>query len=948
MDNAPPGKVAVIAGTNEITYSELEQKSSTLAVHIWQTLSKSNSNICGLTMDKSIEMLLGILGILKAGGGYLALPATFPDERLQFLADDSSAALVVCGAAFREKVQSFAKQLPAIVIEEASLALPSRSNQSAFLKYRSMLLPTDTFGVIYTSGSTGHPKGVELTHQAVSTAILQEIPQDVLKQNCRVLQNFSMQFDPHISEIFGAFASHATLVLGPKDPTDMATLHEIVQSAKVDCCMFVPSIFNVYAATYGVPQMKFIAFGGEAMPIKLWTELAADSKTPHVENHYGPTESSVVTTIFGPDPKLDLVDKAGSVPIGRALRWRECLVADPDTGKVLHGHGHSGELLIGGPGLAKGYVKRPDTTQEKFIQHPLRSDERMYKSGDMVQFMETGDILFQGRADTQVKLHGLRIELGEIESVLRSVDGVVEAQVVKHDNDTLVAFLQPMTADTAVAAAVCKGQLTPYMVPSTFVKLAEFPRVASGSKIDRKALASWELPEGSGGNDEDGEDVVQVSQDSMLRMRLVSKEDVYVKTLLGFAALLFCISHWKQQARMRVPAIVEASGEFLHVWRLIRQMDSSIFCTCIAYTEATTLGADGRSEAFRFTNREIYIGIMWLALLWPIPQVLWGVVYIVTGQPMFDTTKDLGGNDFFYHVGFHWFLLFLLFAKATIVLLNRLDLSPPSQVFVVGFVHSLVTMLYWNWWPAPPYCGATGIEVTEGMKFEYDNRCVYGQELHAYFTFTLVYISVLHYGRPFLHWCRDVRNAAVDPSLRFVVSVALGIFGVIGFFCMVQYAHDAYWGGNLSFYWHVRRCLEPVHIACASFFALLFVPNLSVFSFIGRHALCVYVIHDYFGDFWLDGANIRGLTLFPRFETALSAIYNVFPNMGSATQGWITFAVTAFYAFVFVLTMPWLLQNLVILAYEGFVKSYSFAREKMIILAQQKKETEQKKEKTSS
>jgi hypothetical protein len=319
----------------------------------------------------------------------------------------------------------------------------------------------------------------------------------------------------------------------------------------------------------------------------------------------------------------------------------------------------------------------------------------------------------------------------------------------------------------------------------------------------------------------------------------------------------------------------------------------------------------------------------------PIPQVLEGLTYVITGQPCFHELRDLGKVYFFYHVGFHWFLLLLLFAKATIVAMHRLDLSAPVQIAVVGIAHTMATMSSWNW-PPLPNCTDAG----DGTRFEFSNECVFGQELHAYFVFTLVYIAVLHYARPFLHWCRDQMNALVAPSWRPLVSVALGLIAICAFYCEVTYVHDDfYWQlQEQSFYWLLRRTLEPVHVACASFFALLFVPSLSALSFIGRYALCVYIVHDHFGDFWLDGANIQGWSLFPRYERVLSKTYDFFPNKGIDAEATIAFGLCAVYALAFVLTVPFLVQNLVILAAEGSVKTYSIVREKIGTVAQHKKD----------
>jgi amino acid adenylation domain-containing protein len=487
-----PDAVAVELEGEGLTYEELHRRSNRLARYL-QGLGVGPEVLVGLCVERSLNMVVALLGILKAGGAYLPLDPAYPAERLRHMLEDSDAALVMTDRAVASSVSMSSART--VVFDTLWDAIAEQSDESL----ESVVAPHSLAYVIYTSGSAGRPKGVEIEHRSLANYARYIGELYALRPGDRCLQFASLSFDASAGEIFSTLSSGATLVLRTEEMIATAAAFFAkcrewkLTAVDLPTSYWHELIASASAESLALPEsLRLVVFGGEkAFPDRLaqWQERAAEGV--RFLNGYGPSEATVAATFW----ELSVGGlKSGSrtVPIGRPIANARTYVLDETLQPVAAGI--LGELYIGGVGLARGYRKRPDLTTERFIQDPFRGGgERLYRTGDRVRYRSDGNLEYFGRADEQVKLRGFRVEPGEVETALRAHPAVREAAVVlkgEAAHQRLVAYLVQREGETPLATdlrSFLKRTLPDFMIPAAFVTLAALPLTPNG-KVDRKAL----------------------------------------------------------------------------------------------------------------------------------------------------------------------------------------------------------------------------------------------------------------------------------------------------------------------------------------------------------------------------------------------------------------------------------------------------------------------------
>ena len=473
-----PDAVALVFEDQELTYGELNARSNQLA-HYLQSQGVGPETLVAICMERSPEMVVGLLGILKAGGAYVPLDPEYPAERLAFMLQDAQAPLLLTQRHLCSRVSAQPAQI--IYLDHSANELVGYGDDKPLDRATADNLAY----VIYTSGSTGTPKGVLICHGGLVNLIQSQIHEVGVSEDDRVLQFASLSFDASILEIGMALLSGATLVLTSRATLlSTAELTELLVKESVTVAAFTPAMLDVLPAV--MPALKKILCGGSACSQKLVSKWF-DSRA--FFNEYGPTECTVCATMTQCDPT------DGVPPIGRPISNMRLYVLDRGWQPVPVGV--PGELYIGGVGLARGYWNRPNLTAEKFLPDPLGIDPggRLYKTGDLVRWRADGNLEFLGRLDDQVKIRGFRIELGEIEASLARHPGLQRSVVVAREDEPgdkrLVAYVVPADLASPPSTADLRSflgqELPEYMIPSAFAFLDRLPLSPNG-KVDRKAL----------------------------------------------------------------------------------------------------------------------------------------------------------------------------------------------------------------------------------------------------------------------------------------------------------------------------------------------------------------------------------------------------------------------------------------------------------------------------
>ncbi|TAE52375.1 MAG: amino acid adenylation domain-containing protein, partial [Nostocales cyanobacterium] len=470
--NKTTDAVAVVFDNQQLTYSELNQKANQLA-HYLISLGVKADTLIGISVERSLEMVIGLLGILKAGGAYLPIDPEYPQERISYMIENSGVELLLTQQKLTEKLPQH--QAREILLEEIWTEISENNTENINQK----VTTSNLANVIYTSGSTGKPKGVMVEHKGLYNLAKAQIQTFGVNKNSRVLQFASFSFDACIWEILMAFGAGATLYLGTKEAFMPGTaLTEQIRKYAITHITLPPSALAVMEVG-NLPTLQTLIVAGEACSLELMQKW---SSSINFFNAYGPTEASVCATIAKCHPQDQ------KITIGRPIANAKLYILDQNLQPVPVGV--PGELHIAGRGLARGYINRPELTAQTFIPNPFDNGEtKLYKTGDLVRYLEDGNIEYIGRIDNQVKIRGFRIEIGEIETALsQNADIQASCVIVREDKPgykRLVAYIvSEKTIKTNEIRQYLKGKLPEYMIPSAFVYLENLPLTPNG-KIDR-------------------------------------------------------------------------------------------------------------------------------------------------------------------------------------------------------------------------------------------------------------------------------------------------------------------------------------------------------------------------------------------------------------------------------------------------------------------------------
>src|SRR5262249_2915532 len=503
-----PDKTAVVCGEQKLSYQELYDKSRDLALYLQSQGVKPNS-VVGLCVERSLDVILGLLGILQAGGAYVPLDPDYPEERLAYMFQDSQAAIVLTQGKLKDRLSVLVPadaQLIALDGQRQEIDDRVAELKATKVTLQQQVQPHHLAYVIYTSGSTGKPKGVMVEHRSlVNHNIFAQRQYQISKEDIQV-QFSSISFDAFVEEVFVVLNSGAQLVIEQKDKLLTPQYFKQVIESRNITTLNVPTAFfhELVASKFDLKGIKNIIVGGEALAYSKAEALIDNFPNINLHNTYGPTESTIISTAVYVTKSL--LSHHSSVPIGLPIANTQIYILDQDNHPQPVGV--PGELHIAGDGLARGYLNRPELTQEKFVANPFQPGARMYKTGDLAQWLEDGNIQYLGRMDTQVKIRGFRIELGEIEACLNQHPGIEDSVVIVQGEEAdkqLIAFYRAKDTQADHIVQLAKEEvrshllrtLPDYMVPAVFISLAAIPLTPNG-KVDRRALARMEVAVGSG------------------------------------------------------------------------------------------------------------------------------------------------------------------------------------------------------------------------------------------------------------------------------------------------------------------------------------------------------------------------------------------------------------------------------------------------------------------
>jgi amino acid adenylation domain-containing protein len=514
-----PERTGLIFRDKQLTYGQLNERSNQLA-RVLREKGVRRESIVGIMVERSLEMMVGIMAILKAGGAYLPISPDYPAARIRFMLEDSGALMLLTRKNFVKSRETLS--IPVIDLDNDANYRGESVNLSK------INTPRDLAYVIYTSGSTGTPKGVMIEHTSAVNILMALQKEYPLLESDSYLLKTPYTFDISVTELFGWFWGGGRLViLEPGAEKDPAKIIRAIEKHGITHLNFVPSMFKIFLSVLTardvetLNRLKYIFSVGEAVSREIVQKFYSLNLKVKYENLYGPTEATIYATRYA---LKDLKDEI-NVPIGKPFPNLQTYIVDENNN--LLPPGVAGELCLAGTGLARGYLKRPELTAERFVNNPfvdnsklqipdsrlnqpnlqseicnLESYSKMYKTGDLVRWMEDGNIQFLGRMDQQVKIRGYRIEPGEIESQLLTHEAVKDAVVINREdqdgNQYLCAYLVSERELTVMELRDYLARKLPdYMIPSSFVPIAKIPLNPSG-KLDRKALPEPDRSIGTG------------------------------------------------------------------------------------------------------------------------------------------------------------------------------------------------------------------------------------------------------------------------------------------------------------------------------------------------------------------------------------------------------------------------------------------------------------------
>ncbi|MEH2042437.1 amino acid adenylation domain-containing protein [Nostoc sp.] len=483
-----PDAVAVVFEEEQLTYCELNARANQLA-HYLRTLGVKSEVLVGICVERSLLMVIGLLAILKAGGAYVPLDPSYPQELLAFMLQDSQPKVLLTQ---QQLVESLPTHTAKVVCLDSNWEIISQHTQE---NPASNLSLDNLAYVIYTSGSTGQPKGAMNSHRGICNRLLWMQSTYQLTASDRILQKTPFSFDVSVWEFFWPLIIGARLVVAqPEGHRDTNYLVNVIREQQISTIHFVPSMLQVFLEAKGLENcqcLKRVIVSGEALPLQLQQRFF-NRLDAQLHNLYGPTEAAVDVTFWACRQQSSFEDnnisQQKTVPIGRPIDNIQIYLLDKHLNPVAVGV--TGELYIGGVGVGRGYLNRPQLTAEKFIPNPFSQEAaRLYKTGDLARYLANGEIEYIGRIDYQVKIRGFRIELGEIEASISQHTAVRETVVVA-DAQRIVAYVVPHAEETLTISQLrnsLESKLPNYMVPAAFVILDQLPLTPNG-KVDRKAL----------------------------------------------------------------------------------------------------------------------------------------------------------------------------------------------------------------------------------------------------------------------------------------------------------------------------------------------------------------------------------------------------------------------------------------------------------------------------
>ena len=489
-----PNAVALSAGEHTMTYAELNEQANRLARHL-QKNGAAPQTVTAILADRTSELIVSLLAVLKAGATYVPIDPDYPESRIQYMLKDSRATHLLTHSTFISQAKALAFDGTYLFADDQEISLMSSEN----LPLEAGL--HDTAYIMYTSGTTGQPKGIMTTHSNIAR-VVKNTNYLTISETDTLLSLSNSVFDGFTFDVYGALLNGAKLVLPKKETIlDMRELTGLIREESISV-MFIPTALFHLLVDEGTDWMRGVRkvlFGGERASVQHVRKAFEVMGKGRLINVYGPTESTVFATYYPVDEAIPA--EARSIPIGKPLNQTGAYILSEH--RQLQPIGMVGELCLSGKGLAKGYLNRPDLTKQVFIPHPFASGERLYRTGDLAYFREDGLIEYAGRVDDQVKIRGHRIELTEIEAHLLVHPGVKQAALIAdHDETNHTRLLAYITCEDEwkdkldVIKSGLKERLPAYMLPHELIELENLPLTPNG-KVDKRQLPKPEAPQGN-------------------------------------------------------------------------------------------------------------------------------------------------------------------------------------------------------------------------------------------------------------------------------------------------------------------------------------------------------------------------------------------------------------------------------------------------------------------
>lgn len=483
-----PDKVAVVFREQSITYGQLDKRTNQLARLLREKGVKPN-NIVPVMIERSIDVIIAILAVIKAGGAYLPIDPMYPDDRIRYMFSDSDAKILLTNKSLNKKVE-----FESIEIDDEQIDGYDESSLENVNK------PSDLLYIIYTSGTTGKPKGVMIEHRNyVNITYGWKTAYNLDEMDISLLQLASISFDVFAGDLSRSLLNGGKMVICPDDTKlEIKGIYNLINTHKITIMestpgLIIPLMDYIYENNLTVDSLKLLILGSDVLRQEDFNRISRRfNHQMRILNSYGVTEAAIDSSYFEKDSQTDCCSV--NLPIGRPMLNNKFYILDK-YGRIQP-IGVPGELYIGGEGVARGYYKREELTNEKFVEDNFQKGKKMYRTGDFARWLPDGNIEFFGRMDNQIKVRGYRIEIGEIENKLIEIDKVREAAVVLRKIRGIDLLCAYVTASEELTSSVIKElllkELPEYMVPSHIELLVQLPQTPNG-KIDRKKLSQIEL-----------------------------------------------------------------------------------------------------------------------------------------------------------------------------------------------------------------------------------------------------------------------------------------------------------------------------------------------------------------------------------------------------------------------------------------------------------------------